>query len=84
MEGNPIKITLKSYNEPSTKRVLECVERFQILKHDVKVTSRFHNKEDECDIVVIEGAKQSLLRLAKYIEAVEKIAKEWTLPTLDA
>lgn len=83
MDDSPIKITLKSYNEPATIRVIECVDRFKIeLKKNVKITSRFHNKEAECDVMVIEGDKESLLELAKYIEAIERLAKEWVLPVV--
>lgn len=79
---DPIKVTLKSYNEPATIRVLECVERFQLDGHRVKVVKKSRS-DNECDIIVIEGAKDSLLKLAKYIEAVERLAKDWIVPTIE-
>ena len=78
----PFKVTLTSYNDPATIRVIESVERFQLDNYKVEVVSNTKDEENECSIIVIEGSKQSLLKLAKYIEAVERLAKDWIIPVI--
>jgi metal-responsive CopG/Arc/MetJ family transcriptional regulator len=75
-----IRVTLKSYNEPATKRVLESIERFEIEGHRVTLTQNEYDKDQSCDVIVIEGPKSSLLKLAQYIESLEKLAKDWVIP----
>lgn len=75
-----LRVTFRPAGEPELIRVVESVERFQFNGHKVEVSSILRG--DLENVVIVHGPKKSLLELAKYIDALEKLAKDWTIPTI--
>ena len=87
MSGNSndplLRVTLRTFSDAQKIRVLESIERFQLEGYEVKIVSNYFSDELRAHVIVTEGPSSSLTELAKYIEAVEKLAREWKIPTQD-